>query len=121
MSLSANIKRLRLKRNLTQEQLAQRLGVSAQAVSRWETSETYPDGALLVPLANELSASLDALFDNGYASMSDISMRMIALLNSTEAKERFELALDICWQIERGLFDSHMEIEKIYDPNELKN
>ena len=53
MSLSANIKRLRLEKNLTQEQLATKLGVSAQAVSKWETSETYPDGALLVPLANE--------------------------------------------------------------------
>ena len=51
MSLSGNIRRLRLEKNLTQEQLAAKLGVSAQAVSKWETSETYPDGALLVPLA----------------------------------------------------------------------
>ena len=62
MSLSGNIKRLRLEKNLTQEQLAAKLGVSAQAVSKWETSETYPDGALLVPLANELEGSLDVLF-----------------------------------------------------------
>lgn len=47
MCLSENIKNFRLKKDLTQEQLASRLGVSAQAVSKWERSETYPDGALL--------------------------------------------------------------------------
>ena len=51
MCLSENIKNFRLKKDLTQEQLASRLGVSAQAVSKWERSETYPDGALLVSLS----------------------------------------------------------------------
>lgn len=37
MSLSQNIKRLRLEKEMTQEQLASLLGVSAQAVSKWET------------------------------------------------------------------------------------
>ena len=121
MSLSGNIKRLRLEKNMTQEQLATKLGVSAQAVSKWETSETYPDGTLLVPLANELEASLDELFDNDSVSMSNISERIISLIHNTEAKERFNVARDICWQIERGLFNCRMEIEKKYDPNEIKN
>ena len=121
MSLSGNIKRLRLDKNLTQEQLATKLGVSAQAVSKWETSETYPDGALLVPLANELEVSLDELFGNDAVSMADISGRIIKLIHNTEATERFNVARDIGWQIERGLFDCRMEIEKKYDPNEIKN
>jgi len=121
MSLSDNIKRLRLEKNLTQEQLAAKLGVSAQAVSKWETSETYPDGALLVPLANELEVSLDELFGNESVSMADISGKIIKLIHKTKAKERFNVARDIGWQIERGLFNSLMEIEKKYDPNEIKN
>ena len=121
MSLSANIKRLRLEKNLTQEQLATKLGVSAQAVSKWETSETYPDGALLVPLANELGVSLDELFGNETVTMADISGRIVKLIHNTEAKERFNVARDIGWQIERGLFNCRMEIEKKYDPNEIKN
>lgn len=121
MSLSGNIKRLRLEKNLTQEQLATKLGVSAQAVSKWETSETYPDGALLVPLAGELEVSLDELFDNDAVSMADISERIVKLIHNTEANERFNVARDIGWQIERGLFDCRMEIEKEYDPNEIKN
>lgn len=121
MSLSGNIKRLRLERNLTQEQLATKLGVSAQAVSKWETSETYPDGTLLVPLAKALDISLDELFDNDSVSMADISRRIISLIHNTDAKERFNVARDIGWQIERGLFNCRMEIEKKYDPNEIKN
>ena len=121
MSLSGNIKRLRLDKNLTQEQLATKLGVSAQAVSKWETSETYPDGALLIPLANELEVSLDELFGNDSVSMADISGRIVKLIHNTDAKERFNVARDIGWQIERGLFNCRMEIEKKYDPNEIKN
>ena len=121
MSLSGNIKSFRLEKNLTQEQLAAKLGISAQAVSKWETSETYPDGALLVPLANELEVSLDELFGNDYVSMADISDRIIKLIRKTDAKEQFNVVRDIGWQIERGLFNCRMEIEKKYDPNEIKN
>ena len=121
MSLSANIKRLRLEKDMTQEQLATKLGVSAQAVSKWETSETYPDGALLIPLANELEVSLDELFGNDSVTMADISSKIVKLIHNTEATERFNVARDIGWQIERGLFNCRMEIEKKYDPNEIKN
>ena len=121
MSLSANIKRLRLEKDMTQEQLATKLGVSAQAVSKWETSETYPDGALLIPLANELEASLDELFGNESVTMADISSKIVKLIHNTEATERFNIARDIGWQIERGLFNCRMEIGKKYDPNEIKN
>ena len=121
MSLSANIKRLRLEKDMTQEQLATKLGVSAQAVSKWETSETYPDGALLIPLANELEVSLDELFGNDSVTMADISSKIVKLIHNTEATDRFNVARDIGWQIERGLFNCRMEIEKKYDPNEIKN
>ncbi|MBQ7336583.1 MAG: helix-turn-helix domain-containing protein [Clostridia bacterium] len=120
MSLSQNIKRLRSERNLTQEQLASALGVSAQAVSKWETSETYPDGALLVPLAEALAVSLDELFGHDAASMPDLTKRIIRLIHKTEESERFHLVRDICWQIEKGLFDCRMDIDKEYDPNELR-
>jgi len=121
MSFSQNIKRLRTEKNLTQEQLAAALGISAQAVSKWETSETYPDGALLVPLANELGVSLDELFGNETVTMADISRRIIDIIRRTDEKEHFDVARDICWQIERGLFNCRMEIEKEYDPDEIKS
>lgn len=121
MSLSENIKKARLDRKLTQEQLAEKLGVSPQAVSKWETSETYPDGALLVPLSNALGVSLDELFGNDSFSLADISHQIISLLHNTPVEDRFHVVRDICWQIERGLFNCRMEIDKKYDPDEIKN
>ena len=104
MSLSQNIKKYRLEKELTQEQLANLLGVSAQAVSKWETSETYPDGALLVPLAGALGVSLDVLFGNRMSSMEDISERIQRLIKDTPREKRFHLVRDLCWQMEKGLF-----------------
>ena len=121
MSLSENIKKFRLEKNLTQEQLAAKLCISAQAVSKWETSDTYPDGTLLLPLARELGVSLDELFGNKSASMPDISRQIIALIRETDPDRRFPLAWDICWQIERGLFNCRMEIDTRYAPDEAKN
>ena len=121
MSLSENIKKFRLEKNLTQEQLAAKLCISAQAVSKWETSDTYPDGTLLLPLARELGVSLDELFGNKSASMPDISRQIIALIWETDPDHRFPLAWDICWQIERGLFNCCMEIDTRYAPDEAKN
>lgn len=46
------IKRLRKERNLTQEELAEQLNISAQAVSKWENGTSMPDISQVVPLAN---------------------------------------------------------------------
>ena len=123
MSLSQNIKRLRLEKGMTQEQLANLLGVSAQAVSKWETSETYPDGALLVPIAEVLGVSLDVLFDYRMNSMEDISERIQHLIRDTPRKKRFHLVRDLCWQMEKGLFffPEQKELVEKYFPDEICN
>lgn len=64
MSFGENIKKYRTKLNLTQEQLGEKIGISAQAVSKWENSETLPDTAILPDIADALGASLDELFDH---------------------------------------------------------
>lgn len=121
MSLARNIRKFRLERNMTQEQLASILGVSAQAVSKWETSETYPDGGLLVSIAGALDVSLDVLFDNKAYSMKDISSRIRNLILSTPKENRFHLVRDICWQMEKGLFNCEMTIDEEYDSQEIIN
>jgi len=63
MELGAKIKYLRNHAGLTQEQLAGRLGVSAQSVSKWETAVSMPDILLLPALAGELGVTVDDLFD----------------------------------------------------------
>lgn len=63
MDIGNKIKQLRLHAGMTQEQLAAKLGISAQSVSKWETAVTMPDIALLPILAGELGVSIDDLFD----------------------------------------------------------
>ena len=63
MEIGCKIKKLRCKAGLTQEQLATRLGISPQSVSKWENSVTMPDITLLPVLATELGITIDELFD----------------------------------------------------------
>ncbi len=58
---SENLKHMRKQRGLTQEQIAEALGVSCQAVSKWETSASYPDISLLPILADYFCVSVDCL------------------------------------------------------------
>ena len=60
-AVSATIRRLRRERGLTQEALAQAVGVSPQAISKWETGQTMPDITLLLPLSKELGIGVDLL------------------------------------------------------------
>ncbi len=62
MSIGTNIAAARRAMGLTQEQLAERLNVSFQAVSTWERDESLPDIARLRQLSQALRISLDALF-----------------------------------------------------------
>ena len=59
--IGENIKRLRKAKSVTQEQIAEVLGISVTAVSKWERNETYPDITLLFPLARYFEVTLDEL------------------------------------------------------------
>lgn len=59
--LNENIRRLRLERGLTQEKLAEYLGVTFQSVSRWERGDGYPDITMLPSIASFFNISVDDL------------------------------------------------------------
>lgn len=61
IKIGAHIAELRRAKNMTQEQLARAVGVSAPAVSKWETDSSYPDIMLLCPLARALDTNVDNL------------------------------------------------------------
>ena len=63
------IRRLRKERNLTQEELAEQLNISAPAVSKWENDTCSPDISQIVPLARVFGVSTDVLF--GTAGIND--------------------------------------------------
>ena len=62
MMLGNNIRIARKRMGLTQEELAMQIGVTAQAVSRWESEAGLPDTSLIVPLVQALQISTDTLF-----------------------------------------------------------
>ena len=62
MSFGKNLQMLRKKNQLSQEGLAEMLGVSRQAVSKWELGEGYPEVDKLLILSKKLNVSNDTLF-----------------------------------------------------------
>lgn len=61
MTLGDKLAKLRREQNLTQEQLAELLGVSRQSVSKWESNAAYPETEKLIRLAKMYDCSLDYL------------------------------------------------------------
>lgn len=63
MKIGEKIKVLRKAKSISQESLAKALGVTFQAVSKWETNTTAPDVSLIPPIASFFGVSIDELFD----------------------------------------------------------
>lgn len=63
MKIGEKIKTLRKAKNISQESLAKVLGVTFQAVSKWETNTTAPDVSLIPSIASFFGVSIDELFD----------------------------------------------------------
>ncbi|MBQ7913010.1 MAG: helix-turn-helix transcriptional regulator [Clostridia bacterium] len=59
------IKKLRKGKGLTQTQLADKLNISFQSVSKWEVGETLPDTNILLALCDELDTTVDTLLNGG--------------------------------------------------------
>ena len=72
--IGAFLKQCRKENNLTQEQLAEKFGVSARTVSRWETGSNMPDISILIELADYVSQiqKVKHPFDRGIAARDGI-------------------------------------------------
>ncbi len=99
MSIGTTIKLYRKDKNLTQSELAELIGVSTQAVSKWETDVGLPDISQIVPLARVLEISTDKLLENTDANFdreaNEIRSQIggINLINDIErAKHLFDLS-----------------------------
>ena len=88
MELGKKIKQLRFKAGLTQEQLAEKIGVGPQAVSKWENAVAMPDITALPLLAETFGVSIDDLFD----------------LTTEQRFNRIENSLDINEELPQDLF-----------------
>ena len=90
MTLGNTIGMYRRKLGLTQEGLAQKLAVTNQAVSKWETDQCCPDTMLLPKLADVLEISLDALFGR-------------ETVQKEEPQEQSEPGADLPWEDDDAL------------------
>ena len=73
----STLKQLRETRNLTQAELAKRIGVSSKTVSKWETAKGLPDISLLQPLAQALGSSVIELMNGEQITNRNISANLL--------------------------------------------
>jgi transcriptional regulator with XRE-family HTH domain len=98
MELGKKIKQLRYKAGLTQEQLAEKLRIGAQSVSKWENAVAMPDITMLPLLAEIFGVSIDDLFDL------TTEQRLNRIENRMDAEE--ELPADVFRE-----FESYLQAE----------
>lgn len=89
---SQNLRRLRLEKNLTQEQLANILGVSVQSVSRWECGNTLPDVMLLPDIARLYGVTVDDLYRSDAKGYSSYAQRLLAVYEVSGRSDDFVAA-----------------------------
>ncbi len=96
LKISKNLRELRQEKGWTQEQVAEKLGVSYQAVSRWETDATYPDIEILPVLADLFDVSLEKLMGVTKTEREEASEKYYQKLNATlDHEERLKLLHEI--------------------------
>lgn len=84
-----NLKRLRLAKNLTQEQAAQALGVSTQSVSRWECGTTLPDVTMLPAIGALYCVTIDDLYRETSVAYDNYASRLCSVFEDTKQPEDF--------------------------------
>ncbi len=106
MELGKKIRQLRFKAGMTQEQLAERLGIGPQSVSKWENAVAMPDISTLPLLAEVFGVSIDDLFD----------------LSTEQRLNRIENRLDVEAELPQDVFWEYEEFLKVQmsDPEHKK-
>lgn len=86
MKLSDNLKSIRKKHNLSQEQLAEKLGVSRQAVSKWESDQSYPEMDKVLLICKLFNYNIDELMNE---SVKEVNEREESKININKCIEDF--------------------------------
>lgn len=94
IKLGEKIRELRQRDSRTQETLAEALGVTSQAVSRWEVNRGYPDIEIIPAIANYFNITIDELF--GYSSERDVRIKHIIDTSDSMLNEQINIEECIC-------------------------
>ena len=127
-TLGKRISEQRKKLSLTQEELAEKLGVSAQAVSKWENDVSCPDILLLPEIAKLLGVTVDALL-SGKAEpeiiyvpeeeRKDINDMMLKIICDTHEGDKVRVNLPM--GLVKVFLDSGMDISEFTGNESIKN
>lgn len=101
-----NIRTARKRKGFTQEELANQIGVTSQAVSRWESGSGMPDISMIVPIAQVLSVSTDMLFGlDSEGNDKQLLQQITDMYRELELKysDSKEAALEKCKYLEKEL------------------
>ena len=86
MNLSENLKKIRKENNLSQEQLAEKLGVSRQSVSKWESGQAYPEMDKMLQLCEMFNLNIDDLLNQ---DIKDINSKKKSKININKYIDSF--------------------------------
>ena len=84
-----NLKRVRIAKNMTQEQAAEALGVSTQTVSRWECNTTLPDVTILPKIAALYCVTIDDLYKENSVAYENYASRLCSVFEASHKPEDF--------------------------------
>lgn len=122
--LGENIRKFRLEMKLTQEELAGKLRVSPQSVSKWERDECLPDTAMLPDIADSLGVSLDRLFARESSTFDDAGYMIRRYLRGLPDNEKLDAMRRLAYHCERSVFTDpedprviEFEKNREFDPN----
>lgn len=88
-TFSNNLKRFRITKNYTQEQVADVLGVTSQTVSRWECNTTLPDIMLLPKIAELYCVTVDDLYKENATAYENYARRLSSIYEASREPEDF--------------------------------
>lgn len=107
MSIGKVIRKYRKEKNMTQEEVAVRLGVTAPAVNKWENENSLPDIMLLAPIARLLGISLDTLL----SFRDELTAEEInGIINELNEKLKTGSYEEACKEYEELLFEEYSRI-----------
>lgn len=136
MEIGNQIKQLRLRRGITQEEMAQHFGITPQAVSKWERDVTTPDIGLLPDISAYFGVTIDELFalsddtkmkriqnmlwDVRYISLADADSAREFLLDKARREKRNGEPYALLAQLENQLANTHKEAAAEYAKKALQ-
>lgn len=111
--LSENIRNIRKEKGMTQEALAEAIGVTTAAVSKWETGQSAPELGMLMELADFFEVSVDALL--GHKLAADRRKSKLDELETLANEQKFDEARELAQKLLRNYPNDYEVVSKIAD------